>query len=255
VSRLAKVGSKHGFIVANPSGGVTMPADSDKHFWNIPDVPLVGNTPVPADALDDVQFIVDLIDQLATKTCVDQHRVYVTGLSGGARMASLLACRLSTRIAAIAPVAGLRAGLPLSSDPAMPDPESCQPERAMPIVAFHGTSDTVNPYVGGGYAYWRYGVRAALQRWADIDHCQPVPQLAKVAPHVQSLRFAKCAGGTEILLYRIDATGSEGGGHAWPGGNPAPGAPPAFASANRPSREIAASELMWRFLSRFRLPD
>jgi polyhydroxybutyrate depolymerase len=255
VSRMAIIGNQHGFIVANPSGGVTDPVNGTRHYWNIPGVPLTGNTPVPADAPDDVQFIAQLIDQLAAKTCVDQHRVYVTGMSGGARMTSLLACQMSSRVAAIAPVDGLRAGLPLASDAAVPDPASCQPERPMPIVTFHGTGDAVNPYAGGGYGYWRYGTPAALQRWVEIDRCKPAPQLAKVAAHVQSVRYTGCAGGAEILFYRIDAPDNLGGGHTWPGSSPPSGAQTAAASASRPSREISASDLIWQFLSRFRLPD
>ena len=52
-------------------------------------------------------------------------------------MSSLLACRLSGRIAAVAPVAGVRAGNPAADD--------------------------TNPYAGGGAAYWHYE-RHALRR-------------------------------------------------------------------------------------------
>ena len=80
---------------------------------------------------------------------IDPRRIFVTGMSGGARMTSQLGCDLSTTIAAVAPVAGLRF------------PAPCNGTRAVPVISFHGTADTVNPYDGGGHAYWTYSVPSA----------------------------------------------------------------------------------------------
>ena len=135
-SRLAEVGAKDGFVVANPNGGVTFPNAPEKYYWNIPGVPLSGVGDTPADAPDDVQFISDSIDQIAVKPSIDQSRIYVTGMSGGARMASLFGCRLANRIAAIAPVSGLRAGIPSADNPAEPDPSTCRRRARCPSSAF-----------------------------------------------------------------------------------------------------------------------
>jgi polyhydroxybutyrate depolymerase len=90
-SRLSDVAAINGFVVANPSGGVTSPNDPNKHYWNIPGTPLYGGGDTPTNAPDDVQFISDTIDQIAAKTCIDKRRIYVAGFSGGGRMTSLLA--------------------------------------------------------------------------------------------------------------------------------------------------------------------
>ena len=256
-TRLSEVAERNGFVVANPNGGVSAPGAPERYYWNIPGVPLSGGGVAPTDAPDDVQFIVDVIDQISANTCIDASRVYVTGMSGGARMTSLLGCRLSSRIAAIAPVAGLRAGLPSGQDPAKPDPASCLPQRPLPIVTFHGTDDHTNPYDGGGAPYWAYDVSTALHRWAELDRCRGQPVAQRVAPHVSLVRYTQCAGGAEIWLYRTEAPGTEGGGHTWPGGTipPAmtePGAPAAL-RANIPGTEISASELMWQFFARYQL--
>ena len=58
-------------------------------------------------------------------------------------MTSTLACVLSDRIAAVAPVAGVR------------DPEGCEPTRPVPMIAFHGTADEYLAYEGG------YGAKVA----------------------------------------------------------------------------------------------
>jgi polyhydroxybutyrate depolymerase len=257
-TRLSDLAAKDGFVVANPSGGVTLPNAPNNHYWNIPGVPLSGGAQTPADVPDDVQFISDTIDAIATKTCIDPRRIYVTGMSGGARMASLLACRLSTRIAAIAPVSGLRAGLPSSANPSQPNPATCQPQRAVPIVTFHGTGDQVNPYNGDSTPRWGYSVPAALQRWAQIDHCQGEPRERRVTAHVTLVRYGSCEQGADIWLYRTDASGEQGGGHAWPGSV----MPPSMAQgrtaeqlrANTPGTEINASELMWQFFKAHPLP-
>ena len=67
------------------------------------------NVPVQDGRPDDVAYVGDVITHVAARVCTDETRVYVTGFSGGGRMSSLLGCRLGSRIAAIAPVAGLRA--------------------------------------------------------------------------------------------------------------------------------------------------
>jgi len=258
-TRLSDVAAAHGFVVANPSGGVSFPAAPEKHYWNIPGVPLSGVGDTPTNAPDDVQFISDTIEQISASTCIDARRIYVTGMSGGGRMTSLLGCRLAARVAAIAPVSGLRAGLPSREHPEQPDPASCQPQRAMPIVTFHGTDDHTNPYDGGGSPYWAYSVPTALRRWAELDHCRDQPAPQQVAPHVTLLRFTQCAAGAEIWLYRTDAPGAQGGGHAWPGGTIPPEMAAAGASeqqrANIPGSEINASELMWQFFARYQLPQ
>jgi polyhydroxybutyrate depolymerase len=255
---LSTVAERSGFVIANPNGGVSFPGEGDAYYWNIPGVLLVDERQVPAGAPDDVQFISDTIDQIAARTCVDLRRVYVTGMSGGARMASLLACRLAHRIAAVAPVTGLRAGLPSADDPGQPDPASCQPQRPVPIVSFHGTADMVNPYDGGGASYWRYGVPAAVRRWAELNHCSDRVVEQRVSARVTLLRRQSCAAGSELWLYRIDAPADQGGGHTWPGAKSpaaaAAGSPANVPPADTPSTEINASELVWDFFKRFQLP-
>ena len=97
---------QYGFVVANPNGGIADPdSPTDRFYWHVPGVPLIGSVQMPANAPDDVQFFRDAIGQLEQAACVDPARIYVAGFSGGARMASALACDLSEQIAAVAPVA------------------------------------------------------------------------------------------------------------------------------------------------------
>ncbi|WP_416968717.1 alpha/beta hydrolase family esterase [Streptomyces sp. 4F14] len=244
ISGMRQTADRGGFLVAVPDGGVPQPGTPDGHTWVIPGVPNTsGQFPSPDDR-DDVRFLADTIDAVAARLCADESRVYATGFSGGARMASLLACRLPDRIAAVAPVAGLRAGNP---GPAGPDPATCAPSRPVPVLAFHGQADTVNPYDGGGAGYWQYSVPAAYGRWAALDGCRGKPRDRELTEHVTLTTSRPCRAGAEVSLYTISD-----GGHTWPGSP----YPDAFPELGKVSYEVNASDVMWRFFTRHPLrPD
>jgi polyhydroxybutyrate depolymerase len=213
-----------GFAVLLADGALRTD-DGSAFYWNIPGVPLVSGAPVPQGTRDDVRFLADAIDRAIEDHCIDAARVHVTGFSGGARMASLLACRLADRIAAIAPVGGLRAGRAAGPDFATPDAEDCRPARPVRVLAIHGASDRTNPWSGGGGVRWGYTVDRAAARWASLDGCQGAPVSRQVSPQVVRVDYGACGGRGAVALYRIDAPESQGGGHVWPGGRRSPPSP------------------------------
>ena len=222
-SRLEATSDRHGFILAAPDGGI--PANGG-FVWNIPGVPSVtGRMPDPSDA-NDVALVEQAIGWLAAQHCVDRTRVYATGISGGGRMSSLLGCIAADRFAAIAPVVGLRAGIPLKGDPQRPDPATCRPSRPVPVIAFAGDKDTTNPIEGGGAPYWQYSMRAAEARWAALDGCAPTLARRAVTAQVYEESFAGCRAGAAVVA-RITI----GGTHDW----------------------VVDNEAMWAFLARYRL--
>ncbi|MEA3446040.1 MAG: PHB depolymerase family esterase, partial [Bacteroidota bacterium] len=83
--------------------------------------------------IDDVGFIDQLLDTLIAGLSIDTSRIYVTGMSNGGFMAYRLACELSHRIAAIAPVAAT-----MSFD--------CLPVNPVSIIHFHSYLDENIPY-------------------------------------------------------------------------------------------------------------
>jgi len=217
-SGLIELADRHHVIVASPDGGLALP--SGGLAWNIPGVPTTAGTLPPAGAPDDIAYVTALIDALIANGCADPGRVYATGLSGGGRMVSLLGCVLSDRLAAIAPVVGLRAGAPDRTTPGKPDAATCRPVRPMPVVAFSGSADTTNPINGGGAKYWQYGLLAAERRWADIDGCKGV---AVSVSRRTKRRYLGCKSGSDVVSYVL-----KGGVHEW---------------------GVADTGLMWRFLS------
>lgn len=230
-SRLEESAERNGFIVAAPQGGI---AAGVGWSWNVPYV-----TAAPAGAPDDEQFLTDVITTLTRTLCVAPKQVYATGYSGGGRMVSQYACDGPGLLAGIAPVAGLRAGRPTATDsgPA-PDPTTCRPDRPLPVITFGGTADPVNPYAGGGAPYWGYGTQTAAQSWAQHNQCRRGPLTTQVSASVSRLTWTGCRKNAEVALYVV-----AGGGHTWPGGNPA-----AFpAGLGVVTQEIDANDLLWEF--------
>lgn len=153
----------------------------------------------------DVDFISELLDQVSTVACIDQQRIYATGVSNGGRMAALLGCALSNRIAAIAPVAGGYKLLP-----------ACEPERPISVLEIHGTSDTTVPYGGSGPQH-EGAVLPYMFAWAARDGCQLQPTKHRIALHTLRYQWSGCRGGSAVEQLRIyggkhglpDATGAE----------------------------------------------
>jgi polyhydroxybutyrate depolymerase len=189
--------AREGVIVA------TLQAGAGGNRWNVP---------VTNDRPDDVAYVSDVIDHVAARVCTDVARVYATGFSGGARMSSLLACRLGARIAAIAPMAGLR----------WPGP--CE-GRPVPVLTFHGLADPQNTYDGhveGRGAEWLESVPEALAGWARHNGCKGEAILDDPPGPLSTLRYAGCD--AEVRLVRVD-----GLGHVWA------------------RNEIDATAAMWEF--------
>jgi polyhydroxybutyrate depolymerase len=213
------------FIVAYPQGLIP---DGDGYDWNVPGVPLIGGRSVPAGAADDVAFLVQLVGLLEHRYCIDSGRVYATGFSGGARMASQLACDASDVIAAVAPVSGLR------------HPTPCPATRGVPVVAFHGTADPVDPYDGNGQAYWTYSVPEAARDWSRQNDCSSAPTTSRPDPGAELTSYSNCRDGADVELYSVI-----GEGHEWPGGPPIPRT--ATALLGPQSDAVDANATMWAF--------
>ena len=220
------------FIVAYPQGLIP---DGSGFDWNVPGEPLVGGRAVPAHAANDVAFLTALVGVLEHSYCVNPQRVYATGFSGGARTASQLACDSSNVFAAIAAVSGLRR------------PTPCPTTRPVPIIAFHGTADPVDPYGGHGEAYWTYSVPQAAQYWAQQDGCSAKATTTHPDPTVTLTAYGGCHAGASVELYTI-----AGEGHEWPGG---PTLPAALEHVLGPqSSAISANAVMWAFFEAHPLP-
>jgi len=242
---------EHGYVVATPSGAIPFdPAPGISGFaWNIPGVPLVGTQFYPPPGTpDDVEYIDLAIDAIGDTVCLDERRIYASGASGGGRMASQLACDLSDRIAAIAPVMGVRA--PRESDTPGFSVE-CNPSRPVPVVTIHGLLDPINvfadddPRIVPGSS-WTYGVPEALRRWTELNGClDSEPMRRSITEHVDLIRYRGCRGNARVWLYEV-----ADGGHTVPGSAEIPFLVPLIGPTNQ---ELDTPDAIWSFVSLHRL--
>lgn len=180
--------------------------------------------------IDDVAHVSKILDELEAKLCVDKKRVFSTGMSNGGALSHRLACELSNRIAAIAPVAHVIT-IPQAS---------CTPTRAVSVFSFNGTADTLVPYGGNGAGY--PSVADTMKLWAAKNGCSATPRETSKKGDVTCVTYDGCKAGNEVNLCTV-----QDGGHAWPGGMSIP-------LLGKTTQEISATDMMWDFFVKHPMP-
>ncbi len=196
------------------------------------------------ETADDVQFIVDLVAEIAESLPVDPQRVYINGLSNGGGMAFRLVCERPDLFAALGGVAGFYA----------PPPGGCMPGQPVPVIAFHGTADPLVLYQGGqiptsfltslfGFSPARPelvypGVEAWADAWAARNGCQTAPDRKRLTDEVEVTSYKSCSKNAAVVLYTI-----EGGGHAWPSQS--------RTGFSLTTKDIDATETIWAFFDSY----
>jgi polyhydroxybutyrate depolymerase len=198
-------------------------------------------------AVDDVGFLVAVLDDLARRTPVDARRIYATGHSNGSMMAYRLAAERADRIVAIVTVAG-----------AMDVPDF-HPSRPVAVLDIHSVDDPRALYDGGrGPAFpgtnqhvEHQPVQVGLARWAANNKCRETPRSMGTTAGtggdrgqtVTRLVYDGCAPNGAVEHLKLT-----GAGHGWPGVN----ARRARQRLLGPSTSLVdASEEAWAFASRF----
>lgn len=241
MTQLGPMGVEEGFVTAFPHG------TGEPVAWNVT---------ADVEANDDLAFITALLDRIEQEQCVDTARVYATGLSNGAMMASTVACTMADRFAAVAPVAGM----------ALPEP--CTPERPVPVLTVHGTADPILLFNGGVNAAALdaalggedssttsttvaadldgEGYPATVRGWAGLNGCDDSSQDDRVSDEVLRRTF-DCPDDAPVEFLIV-----EGGGHSWPGSEFSQ----SIESIVGPTTfDVDGSREVWEFLSQFSLPQ
>lgn len=240
MTQLGPLGQEEGFVTVFPHG------TGSPVRWDV--------APDP-DANDDLAFVGALLDHLEAERCLDTRRVYATGLSNGAMMASTVACTMADRVAAVAPIAGI----------ALPEP--CEPGRPVPVLTIHGTADPILRFNGGvdgealGAALGGGGAATSttappadldgpgypetVRRWAELDGCETRARDERVSEEVIRRTF-DCPEEAPVVFLIV-----EGGGHSWPSSE--------FSRSiehvvGPTTFDVDASREVWDFVTRFQLP-
>jgi polyhydroxybutyrate depolymerase len=229
-----ELADKEGFVVVYPAAYGRHWNDGRKGMekWSV----------AHKENIDDVGFISYLIDHIAVNFNIDLKKVFITGISNGAMMSFRLACELSQKITAVAPVAGL-----------MPEDitSSCNPQKPVSLLIIMGTEDPLVPY-NGGYVEAAGEKRGKVlsaentaKFWAKINGCELSPQIGweqdkdpSDGTRVKKEIYNQCKDGKKVILCTI-----EGGGHTWPGGLQY--LPERI--IGKTSKDLDANQLIWDF--------
>ncbi len=165
--------------------------------------------------IDDVAFVMAMIEALSKEYRIDPKRIYATGISNGGFLCHRLAAERSETFAAIAPVAA-GMGIPIGS--------TFEPKEPVSVVLMNGTDDPLVPYKGGRMGVKDrgeiIGVDEIVKKWVAKNGCEKggAETLPDADPkdgcRIERTVYPGGKNGTEVVLYKV-----EGGGHTWPGGS------------------------------------
>ena len=218
LTQMDPLADREGFIVAYPNGIA--------NSWN--GGACCGRA--ADEGIDDVGFARALIEDLGERGCIDERRIYATGMSNGGFLSHRLACEAADVIAAVAPVASVL-GIP---------PADCEPSRPVPLVHFHGTGDLLVPVEG---SFTATSVADSTQGWIDRNGCGADARLSCEDGVATCETVDDCDGDASVSLCII-----EGAGHCWPG------QPCRLDGLGEATTDIDANEVMWELFRSVSLP-
>ncbi len=230
--------------VAREKGFIAIYPDGVNNEWDY-----VLGTPGFEDysSVDDSDFFVKLVDDLAKDLAIDQDRLYVAGFSNGGFMAQRAACDAPDRFAAFATISA-------SLYPYFID--LCESTPPVPMMVIHGTDD--NNILWNGVTVQDFEVSLSVPDtvlfWAVHDQCEPDLVESMVMPSLEPnptttvyrYTFGGCAVGSDVLFYAI-----QGGGHNIPGIRGRLDE----AIAGQTTIDINGAEEIWKFFSAHTLSE
>lgn len=148
--------------------------------------------------VDDVGFIVDVVNDISANVGIDANRIYATGISNGGMMSYALACNTAV-FAAIGPDSATQL-------------DQCAAPHPTSVMHIHGTADRMIRYDGGpGVGVARIDGPAVPDLntfWRGVDKCAPSTTTVDGGVTTST---AECADGRSVVLKTV-----QGGGHEWP---------------------------------------
>lgn len=146
--------------------------------------------------VDDVGFVMSILDSLSANFNIDPNRIYATGFSMGGFFTNRLACEHPDVFEAVASVAGT-----------IGDGIDCDPSESVRIAHFHGTADQTV-----GYDVNNFGLNVPdwLSFWQSSNSCSgettggPLPDIADDNLTIDYSRNGNCDGSSEVVLYTVN---------------------------------------------------
>ena len=159
--------------------------------------------------VDDAAFLDRVLADAARRFGLDAGRLYLTGMSNGAIMAETYAALRSSRVRAVAGVAGTM------------DAGTFRPASPVPLLHIHGTADRQVPYAGGRGETGLTDTDFAPVAAVEAAFLAPFPPLslreAVIDPAPDGMRVLLREHLSRDGQVQIRILTVEGGGHVWPG--------------------------------------
>ncbi|NBC27867.1 MAG: prolyl oligopeptidase family serine peptidase [Bacteroidetes bacterium] len=231
-TQMNPVADANGFMIAYPQGFA--PAGQNGFSWADG-----RETSATLMGIDDVGFILKLVEKLISNYRINSNKVYVAGFSNGGFMSQKLACELEDVFAGVGTL-----GATIDSDVL----SKCTTSQSIPMLLMLGDADPFVPYNGGTVANNPSpiaGIETLANFWKENNNCsttKPETQLPDVNSRdnstVSLFQFSDCACDADVSLYRIN-----GGGHTWPGVENVS----YEMIAGETNKDINASTVLWEF--------
>lgn len=196
---LSEAAAARGVATIVPEG--TQDEDGER-FWNAFD----SCCDFDGSEVDDVGFILGLIDALGERVAVDPTRVYLVGYSNGGFMAFRAACDHPERFAAIAPIVGALDG----------DPAACAPSLPVSLLHIRAVDDQTIRYDGGEIEGFPYeSAQSSASRWAALSGCGDAPEdgeardllAGRDGDETTAQRWPGCPSGVDVELWSMQGAG------------------------------------------------
>jgi polyhydroxybutyrate depolymerase len=208
-SGFSMISDRGKFLVAYPSGAFGI-FGFLKH-WN------AGHCCGKAakDNIDDVGFLLKVMDDIQTDFAVDKNRIYMAGFSNGGMLTYRFAAEHTERLAAAAVLGGSLGGKASAETPLWKIP---RPKSPLPLIVFHARDDLSVPYNGGispqkGGEREYIPVADSIDFWVKNNNCDTDPLVEELyGNRVTKKEWLDSTHGNDVYLYTIDNWG-----HRWPG--------------------------------------
>ena len=187
-----------GMLLVVPAG---LRDDAGNPFWNASAACCGAVTKLP----EDLAYLRGVLSDLHKHFAINKERVYALGLSNGAFMAHRWACTPGDDLRGIVAVSG--------SGPGAAD-TPCTPTAPVRVLQIHGDADEVIRYEGGEGIRGPYpSASATVQRWRELNRCEPARQEASrwSVFHGSTRKSTAKSATSDVVLWTF-----EGGRHSLP---------------------------------------
>ncbi|EOA84373.1 hypothetical protein ACJQWK_01296 [Exserohilum turcicum] len=181
-----------------------------------PGVQFLGDPMAPtSNVIDDRVFVDEILTNLTSTLCIDEKKVYATGISNGGSLVGLLMCdsALNKAFAAFATVGGA-----FYPDTSLKEPlfqKDCRPDlnedQVLPYMNLHGLNDTVVPYDGHNNPPF-IPVMDWVETWVKNSKCTHKPYVETAEKGTVIQKKWACKAKRDVIVHRA----IEHFGHGWP---------------------------------------